>query len=805
MQKIFILFSVFTMVLLREGSGSTGTLRLEEGGFIEGESSLNLADEVLDRPYSKDLPPLSSVIIRGVAPRYEGKDPHPTLKALRDFHVTRLQWIYSLTPDFIKQVKEMGITVSAAAGTNLSDAGIDTSDPKWQDRYSIKDLNGKTTTATWMRAWKVPGLWYCVNNPEARSAAAKRLASMAAMGVLDIQRDDPIGNVKPAIQWGACYCPHCMEQFRSYLQANVHDDDFLKKNNIASLENFDYRAYLLENHAPVGDAFEKYRGGELKKLFVEFQAESTVNFHRWWRAEVDKAAGRHVPVSANIAHEYLTPISKCFDFYVAELDDESNRLEILHEISRTVSNLGRTQILTMPELRKKEVDAYPDLHLPPEWIQKIRHAISMSFCVGMNIEAPWDAYVSAPTAPRYFGEPADYSDLFAMVRAVPHLLEGYQEAAATGGALYKDQILSGKQQPVTIWPLFSRVGAFTRVMPGNPDAPIVIHLMDWRAQCEPFTISLNPQMLFKGRSFSVTLITPKPYDKNLHEKAFASKEYQNLVNQTPLGDEFSTTFSIPQLNPWGILVLTPSPTSKKGVWSPRPQMTINSGKAGYTFVSDTPQTSIHYTEDGTEVLPTSPVWTPEQASKRKSAPLRLKAFSTSSASVESLYTALIPNETRNENALKNTEFSGRLDPWRLVINPTIENESVVVFKKGSAPHIKTESSCQIQMDKNTALLARDIALVQPLQTSKNSDCIISGTLESDQDLLVNVKFSESKKGAAFCKEVDLKAGIPQNFKLYGHIEEGGEFKYNVECGNMQKNSSLWVADPKVTLSTTQNP
>ncbi len=217
----------------------------------------------------------SEVVMRGLIPRpSNASDPYNTLEAIKGFHATRLEWTYGLTPEFVRDVRKLGVSVSGV--TSISTGMINTSAPGWKENYSILDLNLKITTAPHMRTWATPGLWFCMNNPSNRNGALADLKRLIEMGVRDIQRDDPDGN-SAATSWGACFCPHCMKAFREWLPKNL-TAEVLRAAGVKDVNSFDYRQYLLDRNAPVGKPVSSYPGPELAKAFIKFQTETMIIF-----------------------------------------------------------------------------------------------------------------------------------------------------------------------------------------------------------------------------------------------------------------------------------------------------------------------------------------------------------------------------------------------------------------------------------------------------------------------------------------------------------------------------------------------
>ena len=191
-----------------------------------------------------------------------------------------------------------------------------------------------------------------------------------------------------------------------------------------------------------------------------------------------------------------------------------------------------------------------------EWKRTIRQSIATAYATGMHMEAPWDTYLPTPDAARFFGDPADFADLYAMVRAASRYLDGYADVAAVGSGI-EDPRWSGIGNPVGLDPANTAVTAFTRARPGERQAPIVVHLVDWSGEPGPFNVTLRPDLLFDGQRFKAALITPKPYLRSEHDEAFNKKDYKGLINRIPLTVGPSNTLTIPAWRPWGILILTP--------------------------------------------------------------------------------------------------------------------------------------------------------------------------------------------------------------------------------------------------------
>ena len=564
------------------------------GGYAAERS--RLCDRVKPAPTYPGALRASEVCIRSLVPRQAGAtNPYDTLRAVREFHATRLEWTYSLTAEFVAKAKAMGVSVSGAAANGNLD-GIKREGPEWYKAYSALDLDGNAVEAPWMRPWPGHALWHCINNPAAREGYLAYVKSLVDLGVRDIQRDDPSMNAN-ATNWGGCFCQYCVAGFRAYLKEHA-DPQQLAAAGVADLDTLDYAAYLRARHAPVGDAFARYPTDYLKRLFIDYQEQSTIAFHQWWRQELNSYAGRYVPVSSNNGMSDFGPIHRIFDFWVGELGWSQAQPDTLWEAARRARELGKAQTTTMP-LRSETAET-------PEWIARTRQTIATNYALGMHIEAPWDTYlpivVEAPA--RYFGKPGDYADLFALVRACSGLLDGYEEAAVTGGLL-EDERWPASAAPVTIFGSGGRVCAFTRSLPGRPQAPVIVHLVDWSARPEPCSVSLDPDLLFAGRPLRLSLITPLPYDEAAHARASDTGDFGPLVRESVLAEGKVTTVEVPPLSPWGLLVIRPLPEAA-GVWAPRFASPPPGDPLALVLTSPDPGATIRYTTDGTAPTATSP-------------------------------------------------------------------------------------------------------------------------------------------------------------------------------------------------------
>ncbi len=554
-------------------------------------------------------PKASDVIMRSLALR-KGKDEnqHDTFRALSDFHVTRLEWAYIRDKDAIGRFRREGGLFGGAASSALSHVARPADGSSYAELACV-NLEGVPVIPTWKRAWRPPGnLWMCVNNPTLEELYLTYLKSCLDAGAQVMQRDEPSGNAS-AVRWGGCFCEHCMREFRDYLSENTTPEDRAEL-EIGDLASFNYRELLKRRAAPVGDDFNRYDGGRLKQLFVDFQTETTIAFHKRTRRALDEYAGRRVAFSCNNGCRSWTPIQLEFDWCFGELSYRHAQPDFIHSAMRQAAGLDRCQVVTMPKKsNREELDA---------WCRLTRQTIAMAYASGGHCMVPWDVYMPGD-APRYFGTAEQYADLFGFIRANSEYFDGYEYAGAFGPGIECD--LYGDAFPVEVHGGDEICGVL-RAIPGRDQAGVALHLVDWSEQPGAFRLTFNPAQFFGETPLRLTLLTPAPYDRSSHAKAEETRSYGELVRTTPLEGGYSTSVSLPPLEPWGLLLIEPDGTLARGVWQP----TVGAEQSDFfrdalavRMATASTGASVHFTRDGSR---------PTKASPRYAGPIALSGSTT---------------------------------------------------------------------------------------------------------------------------------------------------------------------------------
>jgi hypothetical protein len=525
--------------------GSTVLILLSRSTALSQEKTVPACQ--VARPIQRPVgaPNASDVIMRTLTlhPRNRS-DPHSTREAIEDFHVTRLEWSYVTNREFIGWLKASGRVFGGAAAAPSFLPGDDVT---WFEKVVIVNADGEPIIAPWKRTWKRT-LWGCINNPELERGYLQYLKGYIDAGAQVMQRDEPGANFN-ATRWGGCFCQHCMRGFRQFLHDNTTPDE-RRQMKIADLDSFDYRRHVKDQNAPVGDPFGRWDGGRLKELFVQFQTEASVAFHRRTRQAINEYAGRHVPFSCNNGAHRWSPIELEFDWVFGELSYGRATGVQLHAAMGAATEHGRVQVVTMPKKGDREnLD---------EWQRRTRQTIATAYACGGLCMVPWDVYMPKD-APRYFGTPEQYADLFGFIRANAAYLDGYYEAAATGPGI--NEIRYGAATPVDLGEGSEGVFAFVRAKPGQPKAPVVVHLVSWSAESKPVTLRLRRPCFFGDKNLATKLRVPVAYDEQAHKAAEETGSFSSLSSDSDLATTNQGAFStvqVPPVKPWAILVVSPA-------------------------------------------------------------------------------------------------------------------------------------------------------------------------------------------------------------------------------------------------------
>ncbi len=557
-------------------------------------------------PRSAGAPKASDVCFSTRWPRPSSKsDPHDSLKSARQFHATRLDWLYihgkSSNKEFVAEAKAKGYPVGGTLNCQPTDTPLG---PAAYQTARTVDMKGQPLKDPW--TMKGGMRWCCPNNPEYSRIFLNHARFALDAGVDYFQMDGVQLNALMS-HYGGCFCPHCIRGFRDYLTA--HSTGAQRESwGVTDLSRFDYAAFLLALGTDPDATINAWKGPkELRELFLEFQVDSGLRFLSRMYGEIDRMAGRDVAFACNANEEFLTTYHAIHEFALIETypDKEGSPAFLYEHRLKKAQELGKSYLMTFVSCD----------------VAHNRRFIAAAYSLGANVIVPWDVFTGLDS-PRFFGSPDQFADLFGFVRANAIFLEGYEEAAVIGAGI-QDSRYSATNPPLTVYAA-SPVLAVVRAQPGKSDAPIVVHLVAATGdKTGPLRLALDPQRFFGGRPLRMSFVVPTPYDAEQHENAEALKDFSLLAKSIPLTGGRVSMVELPAVDPWGILIIAPaedvdtSPPWQPAVWC---NETGRTGAALDIHIRcATPGAEIHYTLDGSE---------PGKSAERYDGPIRLTESAT---------------------------------------------------------------------------------------------------------------------------------------------------------------------------------
>jgi len=546
-----------------------------------------VCEMVRKSPRAEGAPKQSDVCFSPRWPRKRpGGDP---LEMAKRFHATRMEWVYlGNAREFCRQAAVMDASVCGAVNSNLPDS---TQGRPTYELGRARNLDGERVLPDFMRDWGC--YWGCANNPEYRRIWLEHAELQIRAGAERIQNDGPRLSEGGMLHWGGCYCEYCISGFRRYLSNKLPSGRWLEF-NLGPVEEFDYGAYLRRNREdPPGTDEARERAADLLAVFQDFQRASVLAFYQDVHAQLENRVGREVPFSCNNADGFLLYLHEVHDFAMFEAyPDKEGIPEFFY----------RERVLPFRRIGKPLVTTFVS-----DDVQHTRRMIAQSYAFGAHTIAPWDVFTGS-SSPRVFGDPADSADLYGFVRANAVLFDGYEEAAVVGVG-QDDQPLADFP-PVRVRGGSRRVVAVVRALPGQADAPVVVHLIDWASKPEPFTVVLDPRRFFGDDPLRVRLLTPPVYDAAVHAKAAETGDLDGLSVARECEAGRQTQVDLPALRPWGVLVVDRSrEEDAQGIWSPQiwaESESYYSDQLRIRMDCPSPDITLRYTLDGSEPLRTSP-------------------------------------------------------------------------------------------------------------------------------------------------------------------------------------------------------
>ena len=387
-----------------------------------------------------------------------------SLATMQEFRATRNDWTFTNDSNYIQQIVSSGISYGGAQAPTFY-SRRQAVDEGW---VSI-DWKGNLLTKPRFRP---NGWWYAdVNDQRYRDIMTGQLRAIIDGGGDRVHFDDPPLNVEMALltdnpQLGleeGVYSPASIAKFRGYLNENATSDQLAAWGIPSDLTDFDYRQYVSDRNGLVVPALSDH--------WVEFHFRSTEQFYAELKAEITDYAGFEVGFSANNFKDgkvnigenehTFSRIYQLFDWWIGELEQsEATPVNLWDDVRRAEAN-GKRQTFT---LKSRDVALN-------------RQVIAHTYALGTHMVAPWDVFLTGNKGQgtRFFGNSADFVDLFGFVRDHAELYDHYESATDVGPGIIDSRILSW--EPIRILDGSSQVFAFARAIPGDDHAPAVVHLV----------------------------------------------------------------------------------------------------------------------------------------------------------------------------------------------------------------------------------------------------------------------------------------------------------------------------------------
>jgi len=483
------------------------------------------------------LPEKGDVILRTLHVTETRPGRMGTLDAAHAFGANRVEWIYNVDGEFMARAREAGLCVGTTMNYNAQPEVQKI--PDYLEKFTARDLHGNPVTRFNFRKfadWQTLHYSADLNIPEWKEFYTGYLIGLYELPMTSIMRDDQAANAG-LISDGGTYTDASIAMFQHYLADHVAPKD-LERLGIKDPATFDIRPYLIERGAPeAGKEWLTWDGGPILLLYAKAQREATANFYRTVRARVEEATGRKIPWSCNHTGQW-GPIEKVFDYALGEFYTHQMQMETLVEIARRAEQVGKTQGL------QGVLDGGWEKRDPAGLVEEMRLGFSTAYALGMLPMVPWDMYMPGK-AKRYFGKTGDFADLFRWVRSNHTLFDSYETALITAFNPVNSRQVWHYNQQIARFPIINSpalrinqegILGVVRSKKSGTDADRVIHLVDWNKERKAFEVTLNLAELCGSSAARVRLLQP---------------------GQDPvvLGEGAECTFTIPALNPWGMLSL----------------------------------------------------------------------------------------------------------------------------------------------------------------------------------------------------------------------------------------------------------
>ena len=538
------------------------------------------------------------------APKYEDICFSPrwtwvpnVVEAAKALHATRTEWVYvdDESGPVLQQLRDLGISLGLALACppdtteRIPTPFGQAAKPQYYVKGRMLDIDGNVA----------PWAPISVHDPDAAEVQKKWLRLCAKFGAERIHRDglEPFSGS----QWD--FNPHALSRFNAWLAAQVPSAT-LAQLGVGDPENFDLKAYIR------GQKDGKTVPPEFKRLWENFSKEAQLAFYHDLRRWSKEIVGPDVEWCGNYSSFWIfSPFTLWTDYMFSEV-----------QYSGTGHNGGQFSIGDPWSMYRKaqiarELGKALVCTLGSHDVLENKIMIGLTYAMGMHMVAPFAVYI--PGKPRKYDDHLSYVDVYDFVhRWGKTYLANYEEAFALGNGITNSRTAA----PLTLDDPADAVYAFVRARPKQPDAPVVIHLLNWNNRSRGnIALTLDPDRFFPNRGLKLTLLRP-------------NKEPQVI------SDGWQARVELPAPEPWAMLIAEAATPNTAKVWAPEVE-TESMGffdRRSVALRSRTTGASIHYTTDGSEPSLQSPQYErPIEISRETT--LKARAYSGGQASPVSVF------------------------------------------------------------------------------------------------------------------------------------------------------------------------
>lgn len=408
-----------------------GSLLGEASALLAAERAIKHSDVVFMGPGSKDVCEIYGTTVISWGGRPWGDVP----KAIEEFR-KRVEMAHSL-----------GIRYCAGAAFRTDFAGMIDFNSQWRDCRCLS-IDGQPITVPWLWDHKHkdghPAYWFCSNAQGYRDFLKWQVKMGMTAEVEGLHIDDYNGTAGTEYL-GACFCPNCTRAFAEFLKTKVAPQR-LKECGVASLDGFDYGAYLKGRGIATVSDFNRVIFGPPTNLgpeYLRFQYTRAAEFVGDVRTYAEQIVGHPLllSVNASVSDPKSLFIAPYVSYYCGEVNHggeerpwgpKANRdLEPVWSF-KLADAIGRFQACTGSGGDWAYIDAQKKPGLVRMWI-------AQDYAFGHALMAPvrqW-AYTKEKGTHWYQARPEDYAHLYRFVRRNSTLFDDY-EAVGLVGLLYSN-------------------------------------------------------------------------------------------------------------------------------------------------------------------------------------------------------------------------------------------------------------------------------------------------------------------------------------------------------------------------------